>query len=442
MKKTLSVLFFLLIIGKTTFSQGFFTYIDLSTRFFETLNEGKFADAQAFFDASAQEKVTPQTLENMWKQITAQLGAYESINGAQNKSQNDLQSVVLDCKFKRDSQPFQFIFNKENKMVGFFIVPKMNVPQYKPAAYTDTTSFKESFITIKSGEFDLPGMLTLPKKGEKFPLVIFVHGSGPSDMDETVGQNKPFKDLAAGFAGKGIASIRYVKRTMLYPQSFNDKAYTLKEEVTDDLEQVITYAQSLPEIDQSKIYIFGHSLGGMIAPKVAAKNPALKGIIIAAAPARTFNTVFTEQLEYLKSKSQDTSAASKKAFEDAIKESKQASALKPNTLKPDSLINGLPVSYLLDINSLNQVATAKKLNTRIMVIQGGNDYQSTTADYQLWNTALKNKKNVTLKLYPMLNHLFSFVNEKGTGMQYQQPGNVDEVVVNDVSDWILENKDK
>ncbi|ADY53571.1 alpha/beta hydrolase fold protein [Pseudopedobacter saltans DSM 12145] len=438
MKKTLSILCFLLC-SSFAFSQGFFTYIDRSTQFFETLNENKFKEAQLFFDPSLYNKIKPESLEAMWKQITAGLGKFESVEGAQNKSQDSLQSVILDCKFAYGSQPFQFVYNNNAKMIGFFIVPVKQVPQYKPATYSDSSKYKASFINIKSGNFDLPGMLTLPKSGEKFPLVIFVHGSGPSDMDETVGQHKPFKDLAEGLAMQGIASIRYVKRTMLYGQSFVNKSYTLKEEVEDDLQKALEYAQSLPEIDKSKIYIFGHSLGGMVAPRFASQHPELKGIILAAAPARAFGDIAVEQYQYLEKASQDTSAQTKKIFAEAIQEAKKGASIKTNALPKDTLAMGLPISYWLDLNSLNQVATAKKLKNRILVIQGGNDYQVTLTDYNLWKSALKGK-NVTFKLYPMLNHLFSFVSEKGTGAQYQEPGNVEAVLVTDLANWILEEK--
>src|SRR5690606_35528781 len=103
---------------------------------------------------------------------------------------------------------------------------------------------------------------------------------------------------------------------------------------------------------------------------------------------------------------------------------------------PDSVVIGLPVSYWTDSNNLDQINLAKKLKNKIYIIQGGNDFQVTETDLNLWKSALKKKKNVTFKLYPMLNHLFSFVNEKGTSLQYPQVGNVDEVLVNDLANWI------
>ena len=267
-------------------------------------------------------------------------------------------------------------------------------------------------------------------------VVVFVHGSGPSDMDATIGINKPFKDIAIGLASHGIASIRYVKRTALYASEFQNKAYTLKEEVTEDALAAINYANGLEEINKSAIYLFGHSLGGALAPRIANSTQNLKGLIFAAAPARSFATIAIEQNNYLLETSKDTSAITKKDFEENIKELQKAGNLKVGSLAPDSVVLGLPVSYWTDINNLDQINLAKKLKNKIYIIQGGNDFQVTETDLNLWKSALKKKKNVTFKLYPMLNHLFSFVNEKGTSLQYAQVGNVDEVLVNDLANWI------
>ncbi len=433
--RKIRLLILMLLVSSVASAQGLFSYMNLSTEFFDALNAGKFEEAKAFFDESLKDKVTAQALEGAWKQIHAQLGDFESVDGAQNRSQDDFQSVILDCRFKNGSQPFQFVFSNNQKLLGFFIAPKNAVASYKLPAYADTTAYTEKFITIKSGKYELPGALTLPKTGSNFPVVVFVHGSGPSDMDATVGANKPFKDIAIGLANKGIASVRYVKRTTLFPAEFQ-KTFTLKEEVEEDAIAAINYAKTIPEVEKGQIYLFGHSLGGMVAPRIATDNKDLKGIILAAAPARSFSDIAIEQNNYMLLQSKDTTAASKKAVQDNISQLKRAATIKAGSLPADSVVLSLPASYWSDINSLDPLGMAKKLKNKILVIQGGNDFQVSVTDFNLWKNALKNKKNVNLKLYPMLNHLFSFVSEKGTISQYQQPGNVDEVVINDVADWI------
>ena len=68
---------------------------------------------------------------------------------------------------------------------------------------------EEKIVVGEGTKYPLKGILTLPE-GVKasVPAVVFVHGSGSSNMDEKVGKLTPFKDLAEGLAKSGIASIR------------------------------------------------------------------------------------------------------------------------------------------------------------------------------------------------------------------------------------------
>jgi dienelactone hydrolase len=281
----------------------------------------------------------------------------------------------------------------------------------------------------------MAGILTSPKKVSNFPVVILIHGSGPSDMDETVGSNKPFKDLAIGLAAQGIGSIRYVKRTMVYPNSFN-KAFTVKEEVLDDALAAITLASTIQGVNKTQIYLFGHSLGGMLAPRIASLAPSLSGIILAAAPARKFADLITEQNEYLYKASGDTTSAGKQQFIESSIDIDKSRLLKLGAIAPDSIILGAPASYWIDLNTYDQVGTAKKIKNRILVVQGAKDFQVSVQDFNIWRTALAANKNATFKLYPDLNHLLSAQKEKGNGTQYRVPSNVDINLIKDISAWI------
>jgi dienelactone hydrolase len=320
-------------------------------------------------------------------------------------------------------------------MVGFVIAPKSTNAIYKSPPYADSTLYKEEFITINSGGHSLAGMLTTPKGISNFPVVVLVHGSGPSDMDETIGPNKPFKDLASGLAAKGIATIRYVKRTMIYPNEFS-KVFTVKEEVLDDALAAIAFARTLPAVDKKQIYLLGHSLGGMLAPRIAALAPDLNGIILAEAPAVKLTDIMIEQNKYMYALSKDTTAATKKQFENAMHQLELTRLLKLGAIAPDSLLLGVPASYWVDLNQYDQLATAKKLKNRLLIIQGEHDFQVSAKDYNLWKSTLINNKNATFKLYPDLNHLLASQPEKGTVEQYGVPSNVAANVIADIASWI------
>ncbi|EDM36046.1 hypothetical protein PBAL39_23602 [Pedobacter sp. BAL39] len=438
MKKAL-LLFFAMLLTTAGFAQGVIALFSRSEEFFSLMNEQKFKEAQAYFDTVAQKQTTPEKLGEIWGSLTSNLGKFTSLDLVQSSVQGDYYYVAADGNFEKATQGFTLIFNKGQKLVGLRPRERAVESEYQIPSYADTTLFKQIEVHVKTPGHDLVGLLTIPKNGSNFPLVVFVHGSGPSDMDETVGPNKPFKDIAGGLASKGIASIRYVKRTVLYANEFTT-SFTVKEEVMDDALAAIALARTTPNIDKGQIYVFGHSIGGMLAPRLALLAPDLNGIILAAAPARKLADIIADQNKYGASLAKDTTGLVAKQLTEALKKVDAARITSLGTMKADSVVLGLPAAYWVDLNNYNQVEDAKKLGKqRILVIQGGLDFQVSEQDFNIWNTALSTKKNASMKLYPDLNHLLSPQNEKGTMSQYQVPINVSAVLVNDLVTWINSN---
>ena len=96
----------------------------------------------------------------------------------------------------------------------------------------------EKIIVGEHTQYPLNGLLTLPEYAAgPVPAVVLVHGSGSSNMDEKVGKLTPFKDIAEGLAKRGIASIRYDKRSFAHGwKLLRDKStpITVKEETIED----------------------------------------------------------------------------------------------------------------------------------------------------------------------------------------------------------------
>lgn len=433
--KSFKILIVLLFISQLTFAQSIVNLINRADLFFDTMDKDKFEEAHDFFDESVKGQISPDELKLFWLRLGNSLGTYQSVDGAKNSVKGEYFQVILTCGFSKGSQTFTFIFNKSEKLLGFFVTPINTEAEYVSPAYADTTLFSEKEISIKFSDGQMAGVFTSPKSSSNFPVVIMVHGSGPSDMDETVGPNKPFKDIAAGLAAQGIGSIRYVKRSMVFPRAFN-AAFTVKEEVIDDALSAITLAGTLPGVNKNQIFLLGHSLGGMLAPKIAAMAPSLNGIILVAAPARKLSDLIDEQNTYLYQASKDTSSAGKQQFIESSNEIARTRLLKLGDISPDSIILGAPAAYWVDLNNYDQLASSKKLKNRILVLQGAFDFQVSLQDFNMWKTTLANNKNASFKLYPDLNHLLSSQQEKGNGSQYRIPANVSLDLINDISVWI------
>ncbi len=137
---------------------------------------------------------------------------------------------------------------------------------------------------IGKGDFALPGTLSIPKgKGGPFPAVVLVQGSGATDKDETVYALKPFRDLAFGLASQGIAVLRYNKRTYEHAiKTTADPNHTVDKETTDDALLATRLLEKEKRIDEERIYILGHSQGGMMVPKMIEedKRQNIAGAII------------------------------------------------------------------------------------------------------------------------------------------------------------------
>ncbi|GAA3971755.1 DUF3887 domain-containing protein [Pedobacter ginsengiterrae] len=436
MKKSILLVVALLLFTTASFAQNVITLFNGANNFFDLMQQEKYTEAYSFFDETVKSKLSEENLKKIWTDINTNLGKAESLEAIQSKAQGEFFAVTVEGKFERGSQNFVLGFNKTQKIVGFFLAPKPVVSQYLAPSYADTTLYSEKSTYVTAAGHQLAAIITTPKNVKNFPVVVLVHGSGPSDMDATVGPNKPFKDLAAGLAAQGIASVRYVKRTLVYPYEFA-KAYTVKEEVLDDALAAITLAKTIPGVNLKSVYLFGHSLGGMLAPRIASSVPDLSGIILAAAPARKFTDMMLEQNKYLFDKANDTTKAAKTQLDLATAEIAKAKITQLGTIKPDSTILGISAAYWVDINNYDQVAAMKKITKpRVFIIQGGNDYQVSKQDYDLWKAGLAGNTNVEYKFYPELNHLLSQQVEKGTGAQYMSFSSVSASLINDIVAWI------
>ncbi|MGZ7119497.1 MAG: alpha/beta hydrolase family protein, partial [Methanobacterium sp.] len=273
------------------------------------------------------------------------------------------------------------------------------------------------------------------------PGIVMVHGSGPNDRDETIGPNKPFRDLAWGLASKGIAVLRYDKRTFVHAKELTPdlvQKITVKEEVIDDAILAIQLMRQIEKIDPKRIFLLGHSLGATVAPRIGKKDQALAGLIIMAGITRSLEDTILDQYTYLYSLS-GTMTDVQKAELEALKE--KVDRVKDPELSDDTpsrdLPLGVPVAYWKDLRDNDPSDAVKSLSMPILILQGERDYQVLqTDDFEGWKKALNNRKNATFKIFKGLNHLFIAGEGKSTPQEYLVEGHVDVDVIDFMVSWI------
>jgi dienelactone hydrolase len=300
---------------------------------------------------------------------------------------------------------------------------------WRPPEYS-ATKVVEQAVTV--GPLALPGTLVRPEGTGPFPAAVLVHGSGPNDADETLGPNKPFRDLALGLAAHGIATIRYEKRTHAHPATFTpDHQYTVNEEAVDDAVAAVRLAAGTPGLDGKRVWVIGHSWGGTLGPRIAAASPEVAGVVILAGSTRPLEDLLVEQMAYLQGPGSPGVAAAE-ATARAVRDPKLGAAQVVDVLGAK-----LPGSYFLDLRAYDPAKTAAKLHVPILVLWGERDYQVRRADYDGWAHALAGHPHTRLKTYPSLNHLFEDGHGPSRPEEYQRPDmHVAGEVVTDIAAFI------
>lgn len=304
---------------------------------------------------------------------------------------------------------------------------------------------EEKIIVGKDTKYPLNGLLTLPEDATSpVPAVVFVHGSGASNMDEKVGKLAPFKDLAQGLARHGIASVRYDKRSFAHGfKMLRDKSLevTVKTETIDDAILATDLLKKNPRIDPERVFIIGHSMGGMLAPRIDAEGGNYAGLIIMAGSPRKLEEIILDQNE--------DALRSTKGFVNWIVKKQVAKfaamfdgmyELSDEEAKKRKMGGGTTLYYFKEMGEHPVSGYLLSTEKPILIMQGEKDFQATAEkDFAAYKQLLAGRSNVTFRLYENLSHAF-VPSVYGDIMKAKQEYNVEqhigENVTVDIANWV------
>lgn len=389
----------------------------------EMLRDGNGRMLYMMCDDNVRSSVDAGQLSSLWKGIESQMGLYVS-----NSAWYGLDGVPggkwCNISFENGKAALVLVYGLDGRIAGLRIAPALPEPA-PDEEFSDihelAEGWEEKELAVHTGKFKLPARLTVPrqKAPDSIPVLILVHGSGPNDMDETLGPNKLFKEIAAAMSHRGIAVLRYDKRTYVYGEKAfaNPEEPTIEEECTDDALSAASLADSL---GFERIFIIGHSLGAGMAPYIAASDTdgLLDGIIMLAAPASTMAETIEHQIGVLgNAYNREELARIRKTFMEL----------------PQKYIEG--VDY--DKKAVMAGLCAKAFP--MLFLQGGRDYQVPAEEIRIWEAWVDEaggNADARFISYPGLNHIFHKGEGEPSPAEYAVQGKIPGEVLDDIAGFL------
>lgn len=418
----------------------------LAKKFIGLLRAGKWKEARALYAPKLRKTFKEAQLKELWEKLLHQFGTFEKLDqGVWILPKGELAFVFMPAWFQKGKFDLIVPIQGKQGVAGIRARFHEHHGEFPAPPYADQSKLTEQKVTVGEGTaWALPGTLTTPKVGAPYPVVVVVHGSGPQDRDLTFGPNKIYRDLAWGLASRGIAVLRYDKRTRVHAQrmlKLKEKITHVQEYVDDALAAVKMLAGNK---DISRIFVLGHSDGAYTVPAILKRATAadygsrVAGGILLAGPSRQLYENYLEQIRFLaKVRKVDKDPAVVKqiaALHKAIQKVKDPN-LSPATPNRE-LPLGASAQYWLARRAYKHKAVAKALSQPLLVLNGGRDYQVTTTDFNGWKRALQGKANAFFRLYPALNHFFIAGKGAPNPREYYNPGHLDLKVIGDLEHFV------
>jgi uncharacterized protein len=389
--------------------------------------------------------VVPEALHAAWQAEVDRRGPVTSVGTPITEPAGPGAGVILVkilVTFERGELTVLVSVSEQGWLTGIQLAPASAAEParpWQPPGYADPDAFAEQDVTLGSRPLAVPGTLSVPREPGPHPAAVLLGGSGPVDRDETIGQNKLLKDIAWGLASRGVAVLRFDKVSFAHPAEVSARpGFTVADEYLPHAVAAIARLRQHPAVHPGRVFVAGHSLGGTVAPRVAAAEPSVAGLVIMAGGTQPLHWAAVRQMSYLASLNPQAAAGSQPAIEAMTSQAKLVDSPELSAATPASeLPFGAPAAYWLDLRDYHPAEVAAGLGKPILMVQGGRDYQVTVADDLAgWRTALTGHPEVTIRVYPDDNHLFFPGSGPSSPAEYEPAQHVDPAVISGIAAWL------
>ncbi|MDR1065564.1 MAG: alpha/beta fold hydrolase [Oscillospiraceae bacterium] len=421
------------------------------------LQGGDSDEILAFMDG-AMKTAFADTAGELWGQLTSAYGAFSGAGESERADAEGYEIILTEVFFANAALIQRTVIDEDGRVAGLFFsegtlsggggetVTFSADPRY-PISGTLTLPDVESggagFNNITNTGLR-PGVAHSGDVAQPFPAVILIHGSGPSDRDESIGANRVFADISAGLASRGVAVLRYDKRTYTYGAALAEAAdprFTVMDETTDDAEAAIRFLRTDARIDGERIYLLGHSMGGGLLSYIGQNEIVAGYIIMAGTPRRLWELSAEQNLAAAEELEEQSAAAVRELVAAETEKARRLESMTDDESQGETVF-GMPAYYLKSFEGIDAPALHLSDKKPVLVLAGGRDRQVLPSDFELWKSSLAGHPAAEFKLYPELNHIFGAYTGENVPMtrlvegEYGVRTSVPKDVINDVAEFI------
>ncbi len=411
-----------------------FDYQRTAEHLLQSMSQHRYRAARNLFTRSVRRRMSASVLAAGWRSVVVSLGDDVEVGRAIAYRTEKPMIVHVPLRVGDRSLSAYIHFGDSDRVSDLQVRPSLEEwtpPHYAPVDVTDTQ------LVLRTPRTGVGATLTVPSAPTPPPVAILLMGGGPFDRDGTVGGNRIGRDIALGLAGAGIASIRYDKPSFVDPQLREDPAFTPSLDYLHPVLSSITEVRRRDDLDPSRIWLVGHSMGGRYAPRVASEIEGIAGLVLLAADAAPMQESATRVARHLAAQSDAPRHASamvrRMERAAAVVNSDRLSLRTPRRKLPLNLSPGT----WLELRDDDPVAVAARLTTPMLLLQGGRDYQVTEHDdLSRWRAGLTGKPNVEFRVLPRDDHFFFPGDAPSTPAGYESAQHVDPEAIRSTAAFI------
>jgi len=357
----------------------------------------------------------------------------------------------IDGAWTQGGAPLPLTFEKRAAGAPEAALDRPQTPRPPYPYRVDTVAFDGGAAGVR-----LAGVLTVPQGPGPFPAAVLISGSGPNDRDETILGHKPFWVLADYLTRRGIAVLCYDKRGV--KASTGDYAHATTLDFAADAGAAAAWLRRQPGINARKVGLIGHSEGGLVAPAVAAKDPAVAFVVMLAGSAVNGEKILELQGPLIlramgtsEAKVAATAALNARVYaavESAPDEASAAARARAilaeggppvglTSAAADAQAKAVASDWFRFFLTYDPVPALKQVRCPVLALSGSLDLQvPPSQNAPVLKAALAANPDATVEILPGLNHLFQPAKTGGVGEYATIPTTISPDVLARIDDWI------